>query len=75
MKRPVAREIYFDLALADLLRRYSAYSSPNDSCYVFPFGVDADGAVTFNVPIENVTRVRHVNELDVALREMGFLSL
>ena len=64
----------FAIALNNFLARYNAYLDAQASEFVFPFGVDEDGVVTWNVPIERLRTIPDINHLDSLFQEMGFLS-
>lgn len=65
----------FELARNDLLARYNAKLDRDAKVLVFPFGVDEEGLVAYEVPLWRVTTIQQLNLLDKTLREMGFLSL
>ena len=64
----------FGIALSHFLSRYNAYYDCRDREYVFPFGVDTDGPVTYHIAHDRILTVQEINHYDAVLTEMGFLS-
>lgn len=64
----------FDAALNDFLRRYNGHLDDTRTNYIFPYGVDVEGPVTYDVPVHRLRTIDDINKLDDLFQDIGFLS-